>query len=205
MPSQPLYLLFAGVNGAGKSTLYRSGLWQRNAPAPEIPRVNPDEIIAARGWNWADPAHQLLAGKEAVRLIRDHLAAGRSFNQETTLSGRSALRVIRDAHERGYRVVMHYVGVESPQIANARIAHRASCGGHFVDPALVERRWEASLANLRQALPLCDEANLFDNTGLLTHVACAQRGTLIESNRDAAAATWHQKVIDSLASKEGTT
>lgn len=202
MPSKPLYLLFAGVNGAGKSTLYRSGLWQRSTPAPEMPRVNSDEIIAAHGWDWADPSHQLLAGKEAVRLIRGHLAAGRSFNQETTLSGRSALRVIRDARERGYRVVMHYVGVESPQIANTRIAHRTGCGGHFVDPVLVERRWEASLANLRQALPVCDEVNLFDNTGLLTHVACAQRGALIESNRGATAATWHRGVIDSLAIKE---
>ena len=198
MANQPIYLLFAGVNGAGKSTLYRSGLWRRDAEASEIPRVNPDEIIVSRGWDWADPARQLLAGKEAVRLIRGHLAAGRSFNQETTLSGRSSLRLIRDARERGYRVAMYYVGVDDARIANERIAHRVANGGHLIDPDLVARRWDASLENLRRAVPLCDEVNLFDNTALLTHVACIVQGVVYEAHPDAAAGIWHRGIIDEL-------
>ncbi len=203
MADRPLYLVFAGVNGAGKSTLYRSGLWRGPAVPAGLPRVNSDEILVARGWDSADPRAQLRAGREAVALIRGHLAARRSFNQETTLCGHSPLRTIRLARERGYRVAMHYVGVESPRIANERIAHRAAIGGHFVDPGVVEERWRRSIANLIAAAPLCDELSLFDNTALLTHVALLAAGEILEENADAAAATWHREVLAALRGGRG--
>ena len=99
-----------------------------------------------------------------------------SFNQETTLSGRTIMRRIEQAVGLGYRVIMHYVGVESPHIACDRIAHRVSTGGHDIDRAIVRQRYELSMRNLNRAIRLCDEAYLFDNTNELTLTASFYRG-----------------------------
>lgn len=176
----PRYVLFAGVNGAGKSTLYHSGLWSRNEDDAALPRVNSDEILVRHGWDWADDAAQLRAGKEALELVRSYFSQGVSFNQETTLSGRSIMRNIKLARNLGYKVVVHYVCLEDPLIANERIAYRVSRGGHEIKPEVVKRRYRSSLENLAIAVLLCDELYLFDNTTQLKLVACIEEGRVVE-------------------------
>ena len=198
----PYLILFAGVNGAGKSTLYRSGMWQHGEIDRSFPRVNPDEILVAHGWDWRDSAAQARAGREAVRLIRSYLAADISFNQETTLSGRSIMKNISRARSQGYRIIMFYIGVENPQIANERIAHRASIGGHSIDPAVVRRRFDASCANLLATLELCDETYLYDNTAILKLVARFEFGELAYADLDIPGITWHRKVIEQFGYRE---
>lgn len=92
MASQPTFVVFAGVNGAGKSTFYQSGLWRECDTDSCMLRINPDEIIIAAGKDWSSPTDQLWAGKQAVGQVRDNFAHMRSFNQETTLAGKSAVR-----------------------------------------------------------------------------------------------------------------
>lgn len=173
------YIIFAGVNGAGKSTLFNSGAWRQKPGDAELPRVNPDEILVSHGWDWSDARAQLRAGKEAVRMVDALFSERTSFNQETTLSGRTIMRRIEQAAGLGYRVIMHYVGVESPHIACDRIAHRVSTGGHDIDRAVVKQRYEHSMRNLNRAIHLCDEAYLFDNTNELTLAASFYRGRLV--------------------------
>lgn len=168
---RPRYIVFAGINGAGKSTLYRSGMWARRPGDLAAPRVNPDEILVAHGDDPGDIHAQMRAGREAIKLINEYFDQGISFNQETTLSGRSCLRDIKRARELGYHVVMCYVGVESPELANERIAHRVALGGHAIDPQEVVSRYRKSIDHLLEAAPLCDELYLFDNTQRLTVVA----------------------------------
>ena len=98
---RPAYVVFAGVNGAGKSTFYRTGLWRTEEMPATMARVNSDEIVVAQGGDPASGADQLRAGREAVRLIEEHFAHRRSFNQETTLTGHAALRNMRRAREAG--------------------------------------------------------------------------------------------------------
>jgi predicted ABC-type ATPase len=193
----PIYTIFAGVNGAGKSTLYRSGLWTTNGAVLAQPRVNSDEILIDNGWDWADGQAQLRAGKIAVSRIRSYLQARQSFNQETTLCGKSILKNIARACDFGYRVSLFYVGVENPQIANERIAHRVQTGGHFIDPQTVERRARVSMANLEIALPLCHETVLFDNTQQLTCVARFKNGQLVNSFLPCAvnSQTWYSRFL----------
>lgn len=169
--TKPRYIVFAGINGAGKSTLYRSGLWARRESDLGAPRINPDEILVANGDDPTDIRAQMRAGREAIKLINEHFDRGISFNQETTLSGRSCLRDIKRAHDLGYHVVMCYVGVDSPEVANERIAHRVALGGHAIDPQEVVSRYRKSIDHLLEAAPLCDELYLFDNTQCLTVVA----------------------------------
>jgi len=95
------YILFAGVNGAGKSTLYQSiGIGE------SMPRINTDEILREFG-DWRNRTDLMKAGKIAVTRLKQYFQDGISFNQETTLCGKSVFNNIRKAHECGYRVEMY--------------------------------------------------------------------------------------------------
>ena len=79
------YIIFAGVNGAGKSTLF-----QTNPLLADMPRINMDEIVREFG-NWRNAQDVLKAGKIAVKKWKDFIDQGVSFNQETTLCGKSKI------------------------------------------------------------------------------------------------------------------
>ena len=116
MKSIKKFTIFAGVNGAGKSTLFST-----EAEDNLGIRLNSDEILHSLGLDWADSNAQILAGKQLLRLQKDCLEKGLSFNQETTLSGITILRTISQAKELGYSIHLRYVGVESPEIAKERV------------------------------------------------------------------------------------
>lgn len=174
----PQYVVFAGVNGAGKSTLFRSGLWWNSELDSGMPRVNPDEILKKSGGNLASRADQINAGKKAIEIVKSHLDRRESFNQETTLTGRTALSRIRQAHDLGYKVRLYYVGLASADLALERVRHRAEIGGHDIPEDDVRRRFDASIANFAKALDYCDEVRVYDNTQMLTHIAAWHRGVL---------------------------
>lgn len=152
------YILIAGVNGAGKSTLF-----QTLHSLQGMPRINTDEIVRSFG-DWRNSGDLMKAGKIAVRTMKEYFEKEISFNQETTLCGKSILRNIKYAKQLGYRVELHYVGVESAQIAKERIAYRVAHGGHGVPDEDVERRFIESRKQLKNILPLCDLSVLYDNT-----------------------------------------
>lgn len=166
------YILIAGVNGAGKSTLY-----QALNSLQGMHRINTDEIVREIG-DWKNPLDLMDAGKIAVRTIKEYFENGISFNQETTLCGKSILRNIEYAKQLGYRVEMHYVGVESVEIAKERIAYRVAHGGHGIPDEDVERRFIESRRQLKIVLPLCDMAVLYDNTEVFHRFAVYESGCL---------------------------
>lgn len=203
MDEQPRYTLFAGVNGAGKSTLFRSNLWKQATMPPDAPRVNSDEILLASGWDWTDSAAQLRAGKEALRMVKTCFEQRVSFNQETTLTGRTIMRSIAQAKELGFHTSLYYVGVEDPEIANRRIAYRVARGGHGIDPDTVRRRAKASFDNLVRAVPLCDEVYLFDNTHILKLIARLSKGDLEQFENQSIDVTWiHEIMMRLIANSE---
>lgn len=190
MPQHPQYIVFAGVNGVGKSTLYKSGFWKNGTEPKTLQRVNPDEILQELGGNSASEADQLRAGKESVRRIQHYLKSGKSFTQETTLSGKAALKTIQQAKGLGYDVTIHYVGVESVSLAQERIAHRVLAGGHNISPELVQRRYNASLQNLSKAIDYCNEIHIYDNTFAFKEVAAWSRGVLCWWGCSSVAGDW---------------
>lgn len=178
MTTRPQYIVFAGVNGAGKSTFYRTLLWAAVDADAKICRVNPDEIIEKNGMDWSSPSDQLKAGRIALEVIGECFRKGESFNQETTLSGRSALKNIRRAFNLGYRVSLFYIGVESADMALERIRRRVSLGGHDIGEEDVRRRAEASLRNFGDILDFTHYAAAYDNTEDLKCLAIWENGTL---------------------------
>lgn len=159
-------------------------------------RINPDEMIVAAGKDWSSPTDQLWAGKQAVGQVRDNFAHMRSFNQETTLAGKSAVARIRKAYSLGYRVRLFYIGVDSPEVALARIRHRVQVGGHDIRPEDVERRFSASISALGEVLSYTHEAVVLDNTDGFVHLAAWKNGTLCWwSPEKAKAHSWFARAI----------
>lgn len=197
------YLLFAGINGAGKSTLFRSSLWNSSFDTESMPRVNSDEILKEQGGTWSSLHDQIEAGKAAVSLLRSYFEHGISFNQETTLTGRSIVKHIKQAKTLGYTIIMYYVGVENPEIAQTRIVHRIETGGHGVDPYVVAKRAVTSLDNLVEVAPFCDEVFLFDNTHLLTLVARLEENDLVQYDCDSLCITWPDALMRKLVAQIG--
>lgn len=167
------FTIFAGVNGAGKSTLYYS-----EANRDLGIRLNSDEILQSLGLDWKDPGAQVLAGKKLLQLQKECLAKGVSFNQETTLSGKTFLNVVQKAKDLGYTIHLRYVGVATPEIAKERVEQRIARGGHGVSEGTVERRFSISKENFVKLYPLCDTVIIYDNTEKMTCVACVQNDNI---------------------------
>ena len=168
------YVLFAGVNGAGKTTLYQTDYY-----AMHMQRVNVDEIVRSIGV-WDNPSDVMKAGKIAAREIKHYLAEGISFNQETTLCGRSILQNIKLAKEKGFFIEVFYVGLESAEIAKNRVKHRVLNGGHGVSEQDIERRYKESLKQLKRIAKLCDTITFFDNTSDFRQIGTLCNGKVVE-------------------------
>ncbi len=172
------YILIAGVNGAGKSTLYQSLQSLRN-----MPRINTDEILKEFG-DWHNVTDVMKAGKIAVSKIAQYFEEGITFNQETTLCGKTILNNIAIAKKRGYFIELHYIGVESVEIAKARVAARIKQGGHGIETKDIERRYVDTFKNLNSVLPEIDLAAFYDNTVGFHRFAIYKSGKLVRISHD---------------------
>ncbi len=124
--------------------------------------LDPDAV--ARELSPNDPASAAVAaGRLTAQKRRAAIAAGETLVQETTLSGRDTLRLMRDAREAGYRVELHYVRLQSAEASLRRVRCRVLAGGHDVPEADVRRRFARSLANLPDAMALADETRFYSN------------------------------------------
>lgn len=169
------YTIFAGVNGAGKTSIYKSIYYNENK---DEKRINTDEMVDRIG-SWKDNNLQIKCAREAVKLIKKYISEGISFNQETTLSGKSIIKNIKLAKGNGFYVVINYIGVENPEIAKERVRFRVSNGGHGVPDEDIERRYYDSLNNLKHVIEICDEVNIYDNTEMFREIIDFQNGSII--------------------------
>ncbi|HEX2748369.1 MAG TPA: AAA family ATPase [Verrucomicrobiales bacterium] len=157
---KPTLCLIGGCNGAGKTTLARELL-----PRMGIRRfLNADEI--ARGLSPLDPSLSAFrAGRLLISEAHGLLKSGSAFAIESTLSGVTHMALLRAARESGFRVVLHYILLDSADQAVARVALRTTHGGHAVPEADVRRRFTRSRQHfLEDYLPLADEWALWDNS-----------------------------------------
>ncbi|MEZ3506526.1 MAG: zeta toxin family protein [Lachnospiraceae bacterium] len=184
------YILVAGVNGAGKSTLYQS-----LQSLQSMPRVNTDEILREFG-DWRDMADVMTAGKIAVKKIARFFDEDITFNQETTLCGKSIINNITKAKNRGYFIELHYIGVESADIAKERVAARIKQGGHGIAEQDIERRYIETFDNLKTVLPECDLAAFYDNTIEFRRFAIYKHGKPIRVSQEIP--LWYEKFIENV-------
>ena len=95
------------------------------------------------------------------------LAAARTdFAFESTLSGLSYIRYLREWKAAGYRIEIVYLRLTSPAIALRRVRGRVRQGGHDVPKADVLRRFSRGWYNFERFYrPLADAWAVYDNSG----------------------------------------
>lgn len=181
----PVLLFLAGPNGAGKSTffqLYLSDLGWPFVNADEIGRVLREEAIPGSAEDFDRAAFV-----RAEELRKARLAAGASFCTETVFSdpAGSKLEFLGLAQGLGYHVILVFIGLDSPELSVARVMQRVELGGHDVPDAKLLARYPRTIANLKAAIPLVDDAYLFDNSSAsdpFRMVAIYSEGQLVLQN-----------------------
>jgi predicted ABC-type ATPase len=159
---RPNLYIIAGPNGAGKTTFARKFL-------PDYVKclefVNVDLI--ASGLAPFDPERAALkAGRIMLEQIHSLDERGLDFGFETTLSGKTYVRLLQGMKKRGYLIHIFFLWISNVELALERIKLRVRNGGYAIPEATVRRRFGRSLPNfLRVYKPLADSWTIFDNSG----------------------------------------
>ena len=156
---RPTLTIIAGANGSGKTTLTR---WNADL-FREIPLLDPDAIAKTLQASTSELL-PIAAARSVLKSATEHLRSAESFALETTLSGKHHLQMMLTAKDRGFEVVLVYIGTESVEINLARIRDRVLAGGHNVPEEDVRRRYRRSFEHLPIAVRRADSAILFDNS-----------------------------------------
>ena len=184
------FYLFAGVNRAGKSTLYNTESLDINIK--DTVRINTDEIVRKIG-NWKNDSDQIKAAKIAINLRNDYFQYGKSFNEETTLTGKTILKNIDKAKEQGYELQLFYVGLNSSDIAKERVKNRVEKGGHNIENDVIEKRYYESLKNLKKIISKFDKVYLYDNSIKYKNIFLFSDNTILFKDKNI---TWSREAIE---------
>jgi predicted ABC-type ATPase len=162
MPVPTIYLI-AGCNGAGKTTFAKEFLPHE---VKCLRFYNADEI--ARGLSPLDPsAGAMKAGRLLLSEVRNSIDRHKTFALESTLSGKTYIRVFKHALSLGYEIELHYLWLSNVEQAIARVRRRVRMGGHNVPLTDIRRRFKRSLDHLLDNyLPLVTRWAIWDNRGL---------------------------------------
>lgn len=169
----PVCRIIAGANGAGKTTF---ALRYLPEVAPGTAFVNADLIAA--GLSPLAPEKQLPAASRLfLQQIERHIAEGRDFAFETTLSGRGYLRLVRRLRSSGWRVELIYLALPNVEMSRLRVAERVAHGGHSIAPEDITRRFPRSLRNLLDVYSVAvNHARCLLNSGPSPEIVFVQDG-----------------------------
>ena len=172
---RPICTIIAGPNGAGKTT-FALGYLSTFGPSRNF--VNADLI--ASGLSPLDPEKaQLEASRLFLAEVHEYIRRRESFAFETTLSGRSYLRMIRQLKSDGWIVQMFYLWLPSVEACLQRVAERVKHGGHNIPTDVIERRYFRSVRNvLFEYAAVCATCTCVRNWDAATSEIFYQRGNL---------------------------
>jgi predicted ABC-type ATPase len=157
LDARPVMVALAGPNGTGKTTFYHAHL-----AASGQRFINANEIAH----ELAIDAYEAAAVANVLRL--ELRTQRESFVFATVLSDPVADKVsfLKNAAASGYGVVLIYIGLSDPTLAETRVAMRVSQGGHDVSTEKLTARFPRSIANLKQAIRELPLVLIFDNSEL---------------------------------------
>lgn len=155
-------IIIAGPNGAGKTTFAHSFL----PLEAQCPRFINADLIAAGLSPFAPETIAIKAGRLMLEEIATCVQHGHNFAIETTLSGLSYLKHIRQWRNQGYRVTLYFLALPRVEIAIARVRERVRQGGHNIPEAVIRRRFIAGLNYFDQHYKAeVDAWAKYDNSG----------------------------------------
>lgn len=153
--------VLAGVNGAGKSSI--GGAFLRTSHRDYF---NPDD--AARRIRETTGASideaNAMAWQEGKLRLESAIETGCSFAFETTLGGNTIPRLLREAAEAGFQVIVWFVGLSTPEQHIDRVRARVTSGGHDIPEEMIRQRWIGSRQNVIALMPFLTELRVFDNS-----------------------------------------
>jgi predicted ABC-type ATPase len=157
LDQRPVIVAIAGPNGAGKSTFYHVHLRQAG-----LRFINADVLAKEL------QSDAYVAAKMADALRRQLVRQKESFVFETVFSDPAGdkLAFLKDAVDRGYQVVLCYIGLSSSGLSETRVSMRVSQGGHDVPTDKLVSRFPRTLSNLRAALKELPLVLVYDNSDL---------------------------------------
>jgi predicted ABC-type ATPase len=144
LSDKPKIDVIAGPNGAGKTT-FASSFLPHFVHCSEF--LNAD-LIAAGLSPFSPESQNVRAGRILLQRIRELLDQTSSSSFETTLAGRSYLRLLSQAKEAGYAIELFFLWLPNVEAAIARVASRIRAGGHNISETDIRRRYFAGLVNL---------------------------------------------------------
>ncbi len=78
-----------------------------------------------------------------------------------------------------YFIELHYVGVDSVEIAKERVKHRVLQGGHGIPEEDIEKRYIETFVQLNFILKECNLIAFYDNTESFRRFAICKNGKLV--------------------------
>ena len=157
LDGRPVVVVLAGPNGAGKSTFYEAHL-----KGAGLRFINADVLAGELGID----AYQ--AAEVAAKLREEFVGQRESFIFETVFSDPAGdkLGFLKRAAQRGYNVVLCFIGIGGADRSDERVAMRVSQGGHDVPGEKLIARYPRTMANLKQAVRELPCVYIFDNDDL---------------------------------------
>ena len=171
MKAKNVYII-AGPNGSGKTTFANEFL-PEYAKCPNF--VNADLI--AKGLSPFYPRTAAIkAGRLVLEQIRSLAEKNVDFAFETTLSGKSYVRLIEALKNKGYTINLFFLWIPNADFALGRIKDRVASGGHDVPAVDVKRRFNRGIYNFfKYYKPLSDTWLLFNNADAIPRLIAKEK------------------------------
>src|SRR5580704_10353632 len=144
----PRMFIAAGPPGAGKSSLFTLLDYADQ-------RFNADDRAAqlnGGSYERIPLSIRAIVNREFEEFVHANIRSGNSFALETTLRSSITFDQARLARENGFRVVMRYVALETPELHIERVLQRVARAGHSASETTLRRIHANSLQNLPTAL-----------------------------------------------------
>ncbi len=158
------FIVIAGPNGAGKSTTSKELLKPH-----KITAFDWDERFQKR-WSKFDFDPILADGiRESTNIeFEEHISSAFNSQQsvayETNFHSHFNLDLAKKAKEFGYRTVLHFLSLETPELAVARVDERVNNGGHSVSKNTIYERFRKGLEMLdNKAIHYYDDIAIYDS------------------------------------------
>jgi predicted ABC-type ATPase len=145
-------IVVAGPPGSGKSTLYPVSSFG-------VSYLDADDRAAElNSGSYVSISNEIrkIVGSEFEAFVLGSIDTRMSFAIETTLRSEVTFEQARIAKQAGFVIEMRYLGLRDFAGHLERVKARADAGGHSASETTLRRIYEASLRNLRRAVPEMD-------------------------------------------------